>query len=130
MRLHDALDYHARERGRADFAVQDGRRLTYGEAGALADRIAAALVTSGLTVRSTWGVLSHAVAPYETFRGSSRRFSHPANPAGSPEVKWLADNPGLVHIIERATGSPSRPTRVRVLATLRVLDRQRVRRSS
>jgi acyl-CoA synthetase (AMP-forming)/AMP-acid ligase II len=58
MRLHDALDYHARERGRADFAVQDGRRLTYAEAGALADRIAAALVTSGLAVGDRVAILA------------------------------------------------------------------------
>jgi acyl-CoA synthetase (AMP-forming)/AMP-acid ligase II len=48
MRLHDALDYHARERGDADFAVQDGGRLSYRRARAATELIAAALVNAGL----------------------------------------------------------------------------------
>ena len=35
-----------------------------------------------------------------------------------PKVQWLADDPRLVHIIGEAKGSPSRPTRIRALATL------------
>jgi acyl-CoA synthetase (AMP-forming)/AMP-acid ligase II len=48
MRLHDALDYHARERGDADFAVQNGGRLSYRRARAASELIAAALVGAGL----------------------------------------------------------------------------------
>jgi acyl-CoA synthetase (AMP-forming)/AMP-acid ligase II len=58
MRLHDALDYHARERGDTDFAVQDGRRLSYRQARAATERIAAALVGAGLEPGDRLAVLS------------------------------------------------------------------------
>jgi acyl-CoA synthetase (AMP-forming)/AMP-acid ligase II len=48
MRLHDTLDYQAREHPGLDFAIQGGRRLTYAEAQALANRAANALVAAGL----------------------------------------------------------------------------------
>jgi acyl-CoA synthetase (AMP-forming)/AMP-acid ligase II len=58
MRLHDALDYHARERGDADFAVQDGRRLSYRQARAASELIAAALVRTGLEPGDRVAILS------------------------------------------------------------------------
>ena len=58
MRLHDALDYHARERGEADFAIQDGRRLSYRQAQAATERIAAALTEAGLAPGDRLAVLS------------------------------------------------------------------------
>jgi acyl-CoA synthetase (AMP-forming)/AMP-acid ligase II len=48
MRLHDLLDYQARERPTAEFAVQGDRRLIYAEARTHANRVANALVSSGL----------------------------------------------------------------------------------
>jgi len=48
MRLHDFLDYQARERPDGEFAVQADRRLTYAEAVAEANRFARALVSAGL----------------------------------------------------------------------------------
>jgi acyl-CoA synthetase (AMP-forming)/AMP-acid ligase II len=48
MRLHDFLDYHARTRGEAEFAVQGDRRMTYSEALAETNRLANALVSAGL----------------------------------------------------------------------------------
>ena len=47
MRLHDFFDYWAREQPGAEFAVAGGRSLTWGEAGAIADRLAARLVATG-----------------------------------------------------------------------------------
>jgi len=58
MRLHDALDYHARERGDADLAVQDGRRISYRQAQAATERIAAALIDAGLAPGDRMAVLS------------------------------------------------------------------------
>lgn len=58
MRLQDALDYHARERGDADFAAQDGRRLSYRQARAATERIAAALIAAGLEPGDRLAVLS------------------------------------------------------------------------
>ncbi|MEE2676996.1 MAG: long-chain-fatty-acid--CoA ligase [Myxococcota bacterium] len=48
MRLHDTLDYRAREHGDVDFAVQGERRVAYGEAVVHANRLANALIAEGL----------------------------------------------------------------------------------
>src|SRR5689334_11653305 len=48
MRLHDFLDFHARERPEAEFAVCRAQRLTYGEAQAEANRLANAFISQGL----------------------------------------------------------------------------------
>ncbi len=58
MRLHDALDYHARARSDADFATQDGRPLSYRQAGAATERIAAALAGVGLGPGDRLAILS------------------------------------------------------------------------
>jgi acyl-CoA synthetase (AMP-forming)/AMP-acid ligase II len=58
MRLHDTLDYSAREHPDADFAVFRGRRLTYREAVASANRMANALVGAGLAPGDRFAVLS------------------------------------------------------------------------
>ena len=44
MRLHDFLDYHARERPESEFAVEGTRRLTYRGALAETNRLANAMV--------------------------------------------------------------------------------------
>ncbi|NNL66766.1 MAG: long-chain-fatty-acid--CoA ligase [Myxococcales bacterium] len=48
LRLHDTLDYRAREHADEDFAVQGDRRLRYGEALETANRWANAFVAEGL----------------------------------------------------------------------------------
>lgn len=50
MRLHDFLDYQARERGDGEFAVQGDRRMTYSEALAEANRLANAFIDAGLQI--------------------------------------------------------------------------------
>jgi acyl-CoA synthetase (AMP-forming)/AMP-acid ligase II len=58
MRLHDVFDYQARERPTAEFAVQDGRRLTYHEALMEVHQLANALVSSGLQIGDRVAILS------------------------------------------------------------------------
>ncbi len=58
MRLHDFLDYHARERGDAEFAIQGNRRVTYREALAQTNRLANAFVSAGLQIGDRIAVLS------------------------------------------------------------------------
>ena len=58
MRLHDFLDYHARDRGDAEFAIQGNRHLTYREALAETNRLANAFVNAGLQVGDRIAVLS------------------------------------------------------------------------
>ncbi|MBI4636786.1 MAG: long-chain-fatty-acid--CoA ligase [Candidatus Rokubacteria bacterium] len=58
MRLHDFLDYRARERPASEFAVQGARRVTYGEALAEANRLARAFAGAGLGIGDRVAVLS------------------------------------------------------------------------
>lgn len=58
MRLHDFLDYHARERGDAEFAIHGNRRLTYREALAETNRLANAFVGAGLQIGDRIAALS------------------------------------------------------------------------
>ena len=58
MRLHDFLDYHARERGDAEFAVQGNRQVTYREALAETNRLANAFVNAGLQIGDRIAALS------------------------------------------------------------------------
>jgi len=50
MRLHDFLDYQAREHGDGEFAIQGERHVTYSEAFAEANRLANAFITAGLQI--------------------------------------------------------------------------------
>ena len=58
MRLHDYLDYHAREHPEVDFAVQGDRRVTYREALAEANRVANTFVSAGLQMNDRVAILS------------------------------------------------------------------------
>jgi acyl-CoA synthetase (AMP-forming)/AMP-acid ligase II len=58
MRLHDFLDYQARERAEAEFAVHGNRRITYGEALAETNRLANTFVSAGLQIGDRISVLS------------------------------------------------------------------------
>ena len=58
MRLHDFLDYHARERADVEFAIQGDRRLTYGDAEQAVNRLANALVGAGVQVDDRVAILS------------------------------------------------------------------------
>ena len=57
MRLHNFLDYWARERPNGEFAVQGSRRLTYREALAQANGLANACVDAGLQIGDRVAVL-------------------------------------------------------------------------
>ena len=48
MRLHDFFDYHVRERPESEFAVMDGRVVTYGEASKQINRLANAFASAGI----------------------------------------------------------------------------------
>src|SRR5262245_12291046 len=58
MRLHDFLDYRAREQGEAEFAIQGNRQLTYYEALAETNRLANAFISAGLKTGDRIAVLS------------------------------------------------------------------------
>src|SRR5688572_12080965 len=58
MRLHDFLDYRAREQGEAVFAIQGDRQMTYCSALAEVNRLANALVDSELQPGDLLAILS------------------------------------------------------------------------
>ena len=58
MRLHDYLDYWAREQPDAEFAVQGSRSLTYREALGAVNRLANAFVDSGLQIGDRVAILA------------------------------------------------------------------------
>ena len=58
MRLHDVLDYQARERPSAEFAIQGDRRLTYREALLEVHQLAHALVSAGLQIGDRVAILA------------------------------------------------------------------------
>jgi len=58
MRLHDYLDYRAREHASDEFAVQGDRRITYGEAAAEVNRLANAFIEAGLQPGDRIAILS------------------------------------------------------------------------
>jgi acyl-CoA synthetase (AMP-forming)/AMP-acid ligase II len=58
MRLHDFLDYRAREHADAEFAVQGERRITYREALAQINRFAHALINAGVERGDRIAILS------------------------------------------------------------------------
>lgn len=58
MRLHDFLDYRAREQGEAEFAIHGDRSITYREAQAEVHRLANALIGCGLQPGDRMAILS------------------------------------------------------------------------
>ena len=65
MRLHDVLDYQARERPSAEFAVQGNRSLTYREALLEVHQLAHALVSAGLQIGDRVAILATYTHPEE-----------------------------------------------------------------
>ncbi|HYC00812.1 MAG TPA: long-chain-fatty-acid--CoA ligase [Candidatus Limnocylindrales bacterium] len=73
MRVHDYLDYHARRRPQADFAVDAHQRITYGEARERANRLANALIAADLRAGDRIAFLSKNSADYPlVFLGCSK----------------------------------------------------------
>src|SRR5512134_2041943 len=58
MRLHDFLDYRAREQGEAEFAIHGDRRITYRAAQAEANRLANSLIDSAFQPGDRIAILS------------------------------------------------------------------------
>jgi acyl-CoA synthetase (AMP-forming)/AMP-acid ligase II len=67
MRLHDFLDYRARQQGEETFAIQGERSITYGEALMEANRLANAFVEDGLGSGDRIGLLSKNSIEYMLF---------------------------------------------------------------
>lgn len=67
MRLHDSLDYSAREYPDADFALMDGDRVSYAEALSTVNRTANALIDAGLEAGDRVAFLSKNSVEYALF---------------------------------------------------------------
>jgi acyl-CoA synthetase (AMP-forming)/AMP-acid ligase II len=73
VRLHDILDYHARERPAAEFAVQGARRLRYRDAQAESCRLANAFAGAGLEAGDRVAVLSKNSLEYAVLHYAAAR---------------------------------------------------------
>jgi acyl-CoA synthetase (AMP-forming)/AMP-acid ligase II len=97
MRLHDFLDFHAREHPALEFAVQDGRRLDYAEARDGANRLANACVHAGLAVGDRVAILGKNSIPYVlSYFGASKAGAVPV------PLNYRLAPPELVYIINDA----------------------------
>jgi acyl-CoA synthetase (AMP-forming)/AMP-acid ligase II len=97
MRLHDFLDFHAREHPAAEFAVQDGQRLAYADARDAADRLAHALVHAGLAVGDRLAILGKNSIPYVlAYFGASKAGAVPV------PLNYRLAPPELVYILNDA----------------------------
>jgi acyl-CoA synthetase (AMP-forming)/AMP-acid ligase II len=100
MRLHDFFDFHAREHPSVEFAIQDGRRLTYQEALDHVNRAPAAFVEAGVAQGDRVAVLSKNSIEYAlTYLAASK--------AGAVVVplNYRLAAPELVYIINDARAS-------------------------
>jgi acyl-CoA synthetase (AMP-forming)/AMP-acid ligase II len=97
MRLHDFLDFHAREHPALEFAVQDGRRLDYAEARDGANRLANACVHAGLAVGDRVAILGKNSIPYVlSYFGASKAGAVPV------PLNYRLAPPELVYIVNDA----------------------------
>jgi acyl-CoA synthetase (AMP-forming)/AMP-acid ligase II len=97
MRLHDFLDFHAREHPGIEFAVQDGQRLDYGGARDAANRLANAFVHAGLAVGDRVAILSKNSIPYVlTYFGAAKAGAVPV------PLNYRLAPPELVYIVNDA----------------------------
>ena len=98
MRLHDVLDYHARERPDALFAVQGGRRLTYRDAQQGSCRLANAFVAAALEAGDRVAVLAKNSLEYAALYYAAARAGVVQVPLNyrlaPPEWAWILNDAG------------------------------------
>jgi len=103
MRLHDFLDYQARERPDAEFAALGTRRITYREALAHAHQLARALVKAGLAAGDRIGFLGkNSVEHVLMFFGASKAGVVPVPlnyRLAPPEWKYIVNDAGAKLLI-------------------------------
>jgi len=96
MRLHDFLDYHAREQPEVEFAVEADRRLTYHDAAEAVNRIAHALVESGLSAGDRMAVLSKNSIEYALLYFAASRVGAITVPLNyrlaPPEISYIVND--------------------------------------
>jgi acyl-CoA synthetase (AMP-forming)/AMP-acid ligase II len=106
MRLHDFLEYRARVQPEVEFAAFGGRCLSYAEADAGANRIANALVASGLERGDRVAVLAKNCLEYALlYYGASKAGVVPVPlnyRLAPPEWSWIVNDAGAKLLLARA----------------------------
>jgi acyl-CoA synthetase (AMP-forming)/AMP-acid ligase II len=106
MRLHDFLDYRAREQPDVDFAVQGDRRVSYRAAREATCRIANLLVTSGLGVGDRVAILSkNSIEMALFYYGASRAGAVPVPlnyRLAPPEWAYIVNDAGAKLLLAEA----------------------------
>ena len=103
MRLHDFLDYQARERPEAEFAVQGTRRIVYREALAHVHQLARALTKAGVAPGDRIGFLGkNSIEHVLMFFGASKAGAVPVPlnyRLAPPEWKYIVNDAGAKLLI-------------------------------
>jgi len=106
MRLHDYLDYRAREQPDVDFAIQGDRRVSYREARDATCRIANLLLASGLGVGDRVAVLSkNSIEMALFYYGASRAGAVPVPlnyRLAPPEWAYILNDAGAKLLLAQA----------------------------
>ncbi|MBW2279555.1 MAG: long-chain-fatty-acid--CoA ligase [Deltaproteobacteria bacterium] len=114
MRLHDFLDYQARERGDAEFAIDERRALTYAQAQADANRLANALAASGLEVGDRIAVLAKNCVEYAVLYNAASKAGVVPVPLNyrlaPPEWEYIVKDAGAKLVIARGELVPALDT--------------------
>jgi acyl-CoA synthetase (AMP-forming)/AMP-acid ligase II len=111
MRLHDFLDYNARERPDAEYGVDEQRSLSYGEAGREANRLANALVASGLDRGDRIAVLAKNCIEYTVLYHACSKAGVVPVPLNfrlaPPEWEYIINDSGAKLVIARGELVPA-----------------------
>ena len=111
MRLHDFLDYNARERPGAEYGVDEQRSLSYGEAAREANRLANALVASGLDRGDRIAVLAKNCIEYTVLYHACSKAGVVPVPLNfrlaPPEWEYIINDSGAKLVIARGELVPA-----------------------
>jgi acyl-CoA synthetase (AMP-forming)/AMP-acid ligase II len=106
MRLHDALDYHARQQPDVELIICGETRLTYAEARAAANRFANALIAAGVQPGDRIALLAKNCAEYIAFfYGASKAGAVPVPlnyRLAPPEWRYIIDDAQATLLFARA----------------------------
>src|SRR5262249_16284720 len=110
MRLHDYLDYHAREQPHVEFAVQGDRRLTYGQAANAVNQLANALIAAGLSAGDRVAVLSKNSIEYVILYYAASKVGAIAVPLNyrlaAPELAYIVNDAESVMVFASGEYAP------------------------
>jgi len=105
MRLHDFLDFHARETPDAEFALFAQRSFSYGDAWKAVNQLANALIAEGLAVGDRVGILAKNCLEYPLFYFACSKAGVVPVPLNyrlaPPELRYILQDSGAKLVLAR-----------------------------